>query len=191
MAVLALSCRCGKVQGELKEATPKTISHAMCYCKDCQAFAKAIGQEAILDPHGGSEVLQATPSQVHFHQGAEQLRCLRLTPKGTHRWYTECCKTPVANTASANLPFVGLLHCMFADPEGRDQAVGPISKYIQAQDAINPPLPHPEAVEGFPRLMLLSMATRMLLARLSGKHQPNPFYGADKRPVSKPEVVNS
>ena len=34
-----LRCHCGKVEGHVADAAPKTVNHAICYCDDCQAFA--------------------------------------------------------------------------------------------------------------------------------------------------------
>ncbi|MBX2799781.1 MAG: hypothetical protein KTR31_19035 [Myxococcales bacterium] len=43
-------------------------------------------------------MFQFTPARITFTEGSEALRCMRLGPKGPLRWYTDCCKTPVANT---------------------------------------------------------------------------------------------
>jgi hypothetical protein len=46
---------------------------------------------------------ERTPSPAHVKLGAgtDALRCLRLSDKGVLRWYTDCCRTPIGNTAAS------------------------------------------------------------------------------------------
>ena len=48
------------------------------------------------------------PGSPPFVQGQDRIVGLRLTTKGLFRWYTRCCHTPVGNTVSASIPFVGV-----------------------------------------------------------------------------------
>ena len=91
----------------------------------------------------GTEIFQTTPSQIVLSQGAEHLRCLRLSAKGLLRWYAGCCRLPLVNTiASAQLPFAGVIH-NFMDFEssehGRNDALGPVLARVEARFAVGPP----------------------------------------------------
>lgn len=84
-----LSCMCGKVKGAVAVSAP--TNHVVCYCRDCQAFARFLGQEAILDRHGGTEIVQTNASKVTLSEGMEHLAAIRLTNKGLLRYYAGGC----------------------------------------------------------------------------------------------------
>ena len=110
MTAIPLKCQCGAITGEVRNVTPKYGSRLVCHCSSCQAFANHIGAgEPTLDAQGGSDIYQTNPAQITFDTGAEHLKCLRLTPKGTIRWYTGCCQTPIGNTVSVKFPFIGMI----------------------------------------------------------------------------------
>ena len=111
-----LQCECGRFQGRVDLIA--VVNRGTCYCKDCQAFAYFLGRaERILDERGGSDIVQTSPQAVQFTRGAENLACVRLTPKGLMRWYARCCNTPIGNTLSNyRMSFVGLLHACLVDP---------------------------------------------------------------------------
>src|SRR5450432_1815310 len=106
----AWQCRCATIKGFVKD--PRTVNHAVCYCRDCQAFAHFLGQEgAVLDTIGGTYVVQVPPSSITITQGGATLACMRLTEKGLLRWYADCCKTPIGNTlANYKFSFIGIIH---------------------------------------------------------------------------------
>jgi hypothetical protein len=53
---------------------------------------------------GGTDIFHMPPGRVKLTAGTDSLRCLRLSNK-VLRWYSECCRTPIANTPrSAGLP---------------------------------------------------------------------------------------
>jgi len=128
---IPLRCSCGRVRGLAKDVSAERGNRLVCMCNDCQAYAHWLGQaDTLLDEYGGTDVYPLTPSQMTFTAGADQIRCLRLTPRGLLRWHTECCKTPVGNTlASARVPFVGVpLLCMdhLGDGWPRESILGPV-----------------------------------------------------------------
>ena len=41
------------------------------------------------------------PAHVKLGAGTDAMRCLRLSDKGVLRWYTDCCRTPIGNTAAS------------------------------------------------------------------------------------------
>ena len=47
------------------------------------------------------------PAHVKLGAGTDAMRCLRLSDKGVLPWYTDCCRTPIGNTAASPLPGAG------------------------------------------------------------------------------------
>src|SRR5215471_10888991 len=123
---LPLRCRCGHVRGVASEVS--SGFRFLCYCKDCQAFARFLGRADALDAAGGTDIFQMPPARVTLTAGAEALRCLRFSSK-VLRWYADCCRTPIGNTAAdARFPVVAVIHCFMdhqADGRSRDAALGP------------------------------------------------------------------
>lgn len=89
------SCDCGQVHGTINEVAPNRGNLVTCYCKSCQTAAQILGATQVLDAHGGTAVFQTVPSKITFVAGADQLACLRLSPKGLLRWYAACCDAPL------------------------------------------------------------------------------------------------
>ena len=103
-----LRCRCGTIQGTVD---PRHVyARAVCYCKDCQAFARFLGSpDQILDRQGGTEIVAILPAAVQFTTGVEKLACMSLSDKGLLRWYASCCRTPIGNTPrDRSTPYVGI-----------------------------------------------------------------------------------
>ena len=141
MPDMPLRCACGKVRGVVRGMTPANTNRAICHCDDCQAFVHYLGRaDEVLDEHGGTEVLQVQPAKVEFTEGAEHLACLRLTEKGTYRWYAGCCRTPIGNTpANWRISFVGLLRrCVEVDTDV-SAAAGPVRMRVFSQFATGDP----------------------------------------------------
>ena len=102
-------CRCREVRGRVTSASAQNVNHVICYCDDCQAFLQHIGRTDLLDPHGGTDIVQVAPASLTFDRGAERIVGVRLSPRGLYRWYASCCKTPVGNTVAPAIPFVGIV----------------------------------------------------------------------------------
>jgi len=181
----SLGCRCGAVQGTASNITPGSGNRVVCCCSGCQSFARSLGREQdVLDQFGGTDLYQTSQSQVRIHQGADQLKSKRMTPKGVLRWYTGCCNTPVGNTVSAAVPFVGIVGD-FLKVEDRDRDLGPVLAHVQLQHAKGQP-DYPNGAQKFPLGITLRIARKMLAWKISGKHRPSPFFGDDGKPVSEP-----
>src|SRR5687767_12724189 len=114
---IPLRCACGTLRGTALAVSPDTGNRVLCYCRDCQAFARFLARPDIMDDKGGTDIFQMAPGRVRITAGADALRCVRLSEKGIHRWYCGECKTPVGNTGGASIPFVGLIHS-FMDHAG-------------------------------------------------------------------------
>ncbi|MET0287252.1 MAG: DUF6151 family protein [Polyangiales bacterium] len=130
---IALRCRCGTVRGLARDVTRDNGTRGVCYCDDCQAYARYLGSADLLNAFGGSDLYQTMPKRVSFDAG-EQLRCVRLSEKGMHRWYVACCRTPVGNTFGAKMPFVGI-PVAFWDRAALDAATGEPIAHVQGKFA--------------------------------------------------------
>ena len=184
----SLQCACGKLKGEVSDT--EHANHAVCYCKDCQAFAHFLGRQSeILDERGGSELVQISPGKLRFIEGAENLACVRLAPAGLVRWYARCCNTPIGNTlGTPKLPFVGLLHTCLGGPEHPlGEAFGPVRCQLNTESAKG--LPKPSEV-GVPGTILWFLRT-LIGARLDGSYKRTPFFDRAGSPVVKPHVLSA
>src|SRR5262249_29171009 len=169
-----LRCRCGEVRGRLADASPRTVNRVICYCDDCQAFAHQLGRADLLDVQGGSGLVQVAPASLTFVQGRQRITGLRLTPKGLFRWYASCCNTPVGNTVSPAIPFVGIIAQVFDNSAQNPDAVfgRPIGA-IMGKYAIGEPLAGSTGIG----LSLMARAIRMVLGwRVRGQAWPHPFF---------------
>jgi hypothetical protein len=190
---LSLGCRCGRVSGVLTGVSADNGSHVVCYCDDCQAFARFLGGGDILDARGGTEIYQTTPSRVHIRGGASEIRCVRLTEKGMLRWYASCCRTPIANTLSrSRVPFAGLVRPFFGDtPDGRPRSsvIGEVTLQAFGRYAIGGP--PPGAMDNAPLGFMVRMLGLLLRGFIARAHRPSPFFDQRGEPVSAPEVLSA
>jgi Family of unknown function (DUF6151) len=183
-----LRCRCGTLKGYVD--TSKPVNRAVCYCKDCQAFAHYLGRPSeILDSSGGTDVIQTVPAKVTFTQGRETLACMRLSEKGLVRWYASCCNTPIGNTAANyRLSFVGLIHnCLEAPPASLNDSFGPVRMWSFTKTA-------KAKIDASPFGMLpgiLRIFAMILRARLNGAYQRTPFFNANTGiPIVNPKILS-
>jgi hypothetical protein len=184
-----LCCRCGKVQGSLANPSAQSVNRVICYCADCQAFLHHLRRPDLLDVHGGTDIIQVAPGSLSFVRGTDRITGLRLTPKGLHRWYASCCKTPLGNTVSAAIPFVGIVAQAFeCNAQRPDDLFGKPIGGVFAKYAIGSP---PEAS---PRISprLLAHAMCMVIGwRLRGKGWPHPYFDRVTRAPIYPVTVLS
>jgi hypothetical protein len=172
---IELRCRCGEVRGTVKDASPRTVNRIVCYCDDCQAFAHQLGRADLLNAKGGSDIVQFAPANLSFTQGHHRIVGLRLKPNGLYRWYASCCNTPVGNTLTPRIPFVGLLVPAFNESR-LDDAVGAPSGAIFGKYAVG------EAPAGStgPNLALVFHAIGRLLGWwLKRRTWPHPFFSRE------------
>ncbi|WP_437648343.1 DUF6151 family protein [Sorangium sp. So ce362] len=171
-----LQCRCGKLHGWLRDAAPSAVNRVVCYCDDCQAFLHHLGCADLLDDHGGSDIVQVAPSTVSFDRGSELVAAVRLTPKGTYRWYASCCKTPLGDTWTPRLPFVGLATELFQQSPSAvpcDEVFGAPRGWLFGKFAIGEP--PPGSVK--PNVRLIARTIRKVLGwKVRGKTWPHPFF---------------
>lgn len=182
-----IQCDCGRLKGELNDKA--VVNRCVCYCADCQAFARFLGHESeILDEKGGTEVIQTTPDNVTFGEGAENLACMKLTPGGVLRWYAKCCNTPIGNTSSNfKLSFVGLIHnCLEHGDRSLADRFGPVRTYANPTHARGEPKPKQSGMAG----AIARILAWVLKARLNGGYRRTPFFDPDSgKPVAVPRVL--
>ena len=194
MAVdVPLKCSCGAVRGVLLQASPENGTRIVCHCDDCQAFAHFLGRaDEMLDGGGGTDIYQSTPAQLRITEGAAQLRCMRLSPKGMFRWYAGCCNTPVGNMLAPGwLAFVGIPQ-PFLDHEGggstREGDIGPVLAHTQARFASGPV---PEGAHPSAPFWLIVRTIRLLLRGIfGGKQRPSPFLDANGKRIADVRVLS-
>jgi hypothetical protein len=194
MTDLTIRCACGGVSGLAAGLSRQTGNRVICYCDDCQAFARHLGHaERVLDAHGGTDVVQASPARVRFVAGADRLACLRLTAKGPLRWYASCCSTPIGNTAATpRLPFMGLIHsCLHDAPDGtpRDQVLGPPRGRVRLKFATGDTAAL-RATKGSLLIMVLHFVRVMVDARLRGDQKRSPFFDQNGQPIAPPRLLS-
>jgi len=183
---ITFHCRCGALRGQIEPGV--VYARARCYCRDCQAFARALGREDVLDAEGGTDIVAMLPAGVHVTDGIDRLACMSLSPKGLLRWYAGCCDTPIANTPrDPKVAYAGVLgHCLEGDRDALDAAVGPSRIALNVKSARGQVTPTPlRTFVGVLRIM-----RGVLGARLRGRYRDNPFFIADPpRPIVEPRVL--
>lgn len=172
-------CHCGKMAWRISAEARGT--HLICYCADCQTYAKALENGAVrIDSDGGTEIFQTLPANFEFVTGQEHLAVLRLSPKGILRWYAGCCGTPIANTLpKPGMPFVGAVL-----PPGAD-GYGPITALLSTVGTA----PHikEKGVLG----AYVSVVGRILGASLNKAKRRSPFFTQNGSPIVHPRVLTT
>ena len=188
---LLLHCRCGRVRGVAQDTAPSAGFRLVCYCKDCQAFARFLERPDVLDAAGGTDIFQMPPGRVKLTAGADAVRSLRFSNK-VFRWYAECCRTPLANTASSpRFPLLGLIHSFIGDQangRSRDEALGPPLCRIHERSAVGPLPAHAPSPASLRVFALRGAKVLGWWAR--GLGRPNPFFDESTgAPISTPRVI--
>jgi hypothetical protein len=174
---LPLRCRCGRLRGVASNISPSTGFRFVCYCKDCQAFVRFLDRTDVLDRAGGTDIFHMPPGRVKLTAGTDVMRCLRLSDK-VLRWYTECCRTPIANTLAApGFPVIGMIHSFMdhgANGGSRDEMLGwPLCRIYESSaiGPLPPNAPTPPSVGIFAR-----RASKLLSWWIRGLSRPTPFF---------------
>jgi hypothetical protein len=183
---LPLKCRCGAVRGEMQPR--RAYARATCYCKDCQAYARFLGQPDVMDEAGGTDVVPTAPAAVRLAAGVEHVACMSLSPNGTLRWYAGCCRTPLGNTArNTGLPYLGLVTtCLDATPRQLEAAFGPAGRCVLNTGSATAPVRATPLAFAWGGLRILA---GVLAARVRGE-RGSPFLDGDGQLLRVPEVVS-
>lgn len=177
---VGLHCRCGTVQGRVTNVAPGTVHRMLCYCTDCQAFLHHLGRADLHDPLGATDLVLVAPAALTFTAGVDRIVGLCLAPGGLYRWHSDCCNTPMGNTVSARIPFIGLATRTFAEA---DDVFGPPRGALGVRSALGEPPAH------LPRYRMRLPARGFALITmwmLSGRGWPNPFFDSATRAPTRP-----
>lgn len=181
-----LQCRCGHLRGALSHVARCT--RVLCYCRDCQAFAAFLDKSAeVLDAHGGTDVVIASPGQVRLTQGQDALACMSLSERGMLRWYARCCNSPIGNTArDPKGAFVGLVSTIAAgSPHAIEAAFGPVRMVSFPKEARGT-----VAASGWRMVRpMLGLVRQMLAVRIKRSYRLSPFFDVNGRPLATPAVL--
>jgi uncharacterized protein DUF6151 len=165
------------MRGVASDVSPSSGLRFVCYCKDCQLFARFLGRADVLDPAGGTDIFQMPAAHVKLIAGTDAMRCLSLSSK-VLRWYAECCRTPIGNTsAGPRFPVVAVIHSFMdhgVDKHSRDEVLGPPHCCIFERSAVGPLPPNappPASLGVFGRRM-----SKMLTWWVKGLARPTPFF---------------
>ena len=189
MTEVSLNCDCGKVQGVASFVTASSGTRIICYCDDCQAFARYLDSaKTVLDQDGGTDIFQMPMSHLKITGGIEQIRCMRLSPKGLFRWYVECCKTPIGNTLSAGMPFVGVIHNFMDDAGSRDSMLGPVRGHVHTKFA-KTTAASKQNQSAVPARLLMRIFSKLMIWKLRGFNKPSSFFDANGKPVREPFIL--
>jgi hypothetical protein len=143
----------------------------------------------VLDAAGGTDIFQMPAGRVKITTGVDAVRCLRLSDKAKIlRWYADCCRTPIANTAAGpRFPVVALIHHE-RDGRYRGEMLGPPLCRICEHSATGPLPANAAPLPSFG--VFVCRAAKLLGWWGRGLGQPNPFFddftGA---PLSVPRVL--
>jgi hypothetical protein len=179
------------MRGIATNVSPSTGLRFVCYCHDCQAFARLLDRTDVLDPAGGTGIFQMPPGRVKLTAGTDAMRCLSLSNK-VLRWYTECCRTPIANTSTGpGFPVIGMIHAFIdheADGRSRDEVIGPPLCRIFERSAVGPFPPNAPGPPSFG--FFVHRGVKLLGWWMGGLSRPTPFFDEQtKAPRSAPRVL--
>lgn len=178
-----IQCQCGALSGEISNT--RSAIRAVCYCKDCRAYAFHLGRpHAILDEIGGTDVVATQSRHVALTGGIEHLACLSLSDKGLLRWYAKCCNTPIANTPrNWRIPYVGLVHSGLKKP--LESSFARVQMHVNTKSAKG----RPPSTRRSQTTTLLGFLPAMLFARVAGTYQHTPFCSPSGVPIVEVHVL--
>ena len=177
---LDFSCSCGKLQGQLTAKGAASGLHVGCYCSDCRAVEIHMHRpDPAPDP---VDLFLTTQDTLTITQGTQHIGLLRLSPRGTMRWYATCCDTHLFNTsANPKLAFLSIRATTLGAPE----RLGPFIAET------NIPKPGGKTVnKGMARVMR-KLVPQILIARLTGRWRQSPLFDTDSgEPVVAPVILS-
>jgi hypothetical protein len=181
------SCDCGQCQFVVERISRKSVNRVICYCSDCQAYARYLDKAETLNSWGGSDIVQLPASCLRIISGQEQIAGLKLSSKPTIRWHAKCCNSPIANMSSPSSPALGILAASFHKSRDQlDMHLGRPIGCIHGQDAT---VHMPSLGTGISVAVILSAVPKAIFWALTGKGKPNPFLdeltGQIRYPVSE------
>lgn len=187
------SCQCRSLKGTVELSDLRNLTRLVCYCEDCQAYARHLDpSEPVLGPHGGTDLVQVSPAHFRIKRGMEKLGNLRLSESGIYRWHATCCNTPLCNTPpNPAMPFIALItNNLMCNQSTLANKVGPVRLGMCAGSQ------HPISAD-WPtaRNFGFKVLTRTLLNigrwRIAGDHTRSILIDSDTgKPVVEPYTLN-
>ncbi len=188
MSEVNLKCACGTVKGKTSAVSSKIGTRITCCCDDCQVFAQFLGQEGnVLDQYGGTDIFQIPVSFLTITEGKSEIACVRLSPKGMHRWYAKCCNTPIGNTFGAGGPFIGIIHSFMDKSEMSEVDLGKSRGHILTKFAKTPV---PENLKGSSLSINCRVVAKILSWKLKGLNKPSEFFNNNAEPICEPQILD-
>jgi hypothetical protein len=185
--IMDIQCECGQFRARLKAFPHGTPGRLVCYCDDCQAYLHHLKRADLLDANGGTEVIPAYPADVEILSGREHLKCTRLSPTGTFRFFTACCNTPIVNTRNGEA-WAGFLRGVYNAKE-LDQALGPVrSRFFGRYAKGTLPAGTPDTYD--PQFLTTVIVPFQQEGKLLKRHKPSPFFTEDGTPIVTPHVLS-
>ncbi len=172
---MEIQCECGKFRAELTQFPKNTPGRLICYCDDCQAFLHYLKRPDLLDENGGTELIPAYPADIKIVAGKDVLQCVRLHSKGMYRFFTTCCRTPIANTDPTR-PWAGINRRAYTvkNPNRLDQELGPVKSSIMGKYAKGtPPAGTPQT---FDFRGMVTVMPFIIKGKILGKAKNSPFF---------------
>lgn len=178
MQKIKLKCHCGEVKGFLRYEGHFGENHISCFCDDCQCFAHYLNKsDEVLDELGGTEIFQVNSNQVVIEKGQENIRCLKLSPKGTSRFYAKCCDTPIANMASLKISFAGIVHNFIDNKDEAQTLFGPVKYKCMSEFSKNGEVEN--ASKGFSKSLVFKILCNTILGKINKSYLPNSFFSKE------------
>lgn len=188
MPRIKVKCSCGKIQGATENVNSSSGTRLVCYCANCQSFARYLDQEQnILDEYGGTDIFQMPISYLKITEGSEHIACVRLKPKGLYRWYAKCCNTPIGNSMGAGVPLIGVIHNFMNHATTRDEDLGKIRGYGWPESARKQV---PENQHSSIFRLILKIIPKLVVWKLQGLNRPSAFFNENGDPTAKPEILD-
>lgn len=171
-----LRCACGTLRGHVDPSAG--ARRAVCYCRDCRAYAHHLGVAGVLDAKGGTEVVAMHPRHLHF-ASTDTLACLSLRQGGLLRWYASCCNTPIANTPrDPRVAYAGVVHtCLEHDAPSLAATFGAPCLVVNTKSALGEVHESKLATLG----AVAHIGVSLVGARLTGSWRDTPFLRDGKR----------
>ena len=185
---LHFGCKCLRLAGAVENASSREGDYVVCHCHDCQAWARLLGADHVLDEHGGTALYQSRCARLRIDRGSDHLACAHLTKKPTLRWYADCCDTPLFNTyANGRIPYVTTLlaNCDDASPVLLGKPLGHLFLADAKGDASHlKPLSMSKLMRRF--------AVRMAKDIFSGDRRRNPLFDPETLdPIAPPRRITA
>jgi hypothetical protein len=141
----------------------------------------------VLDQYGGTDIFQIPVSFLTITEGKSEIACVRLSPKGMHRWYAKCCNTPIGNTFGAGGPFIGVIHSFMDKSEMSEVDLGKSRGHILTKFAKTPV---PENLKGSSLSINFRVVAKILSWKLKGLNKPSEFFNNNAEPICQPQILD-